>query len=320
VTSGNGRRLWLAGGVLLLAGLLGAVLFSDLLADVARRAATLQQQLNRDLVRELRGVQSGGVLAAWGLMALGFGYGVLHTLGPGHGKAVVVAYFLDPQRRMGWLDGILAGAWIAITHTVSAIVLVGVLFLITRPSPLRAIGETRSLELVSYALITAIGLWRLYAGITGRGHVHCHDHDHSHGGGHHDHAHHDHAQHDHGHHDNGHAARPRGRVRRFLSLDSGLGLLTAAGIVPCSGAVILMLLAAALNLIWAGVAGVIAIALGMAVTLAAVGIGSMLAHRLLIGGSGSAVIGRVTTILAALVVIATGGFMLSGALYRAFGL
>jgi nickel/cobalt exporter len=241
VTSGNGRRLWLAGGVLLLAGLLAAVLFSDLLADVARRAATLQQQLNRDLVRELRGVQSGGVLAAWGLIALGFGYGVLHTLGPGHGKAVVVAYFLDPRRRMGWLDGILAGAWIAITHTVSAIVLVGVLFLITRPSPLRAIGETRSLELVSYALITAIGLWRLYAGITGRGHVHCHDHDHAHGE-----AHRDHAHHDHGHHDHGHATpKPQGRLRRFLSLDSGLGLLTAAGIVPCSGAVILMLLAAA---------------------------------------------------------------------------
>jgi hypothetical protein len=58
----------------------------------------------------------------------------------------------------------------------------------------------------------------------------------------------------------------------------------------------------------------------MAVTLAAVGVGSMLAHRLLIGDSGSAAIGRVTTILAALVVIATGGFMLSGALYRAFGL
>ena len=88
--------------------------------------------------------------------------------------------------------------------------------------------------------------------------------------------------------------------------------------MPCSGAVILMLLAAALNLLWAGVAGVIAIALGMAMTLAVVGVGSMLAHRLPIGETGSAAIGRVTTILAALVVIATGGFMLSGALYRAF--
>lgn len=346
-------RLALAiAGVLLLVALAALALFSDVLGDAARLAADLQMQLNRDLARELRGVRDAGLTAVWGLAVIGFTYGVLHTLGPGHGKAVVVAYFLDPGRRMGWLDGILAGAWIAITHTVSAIVMVGVLYLVTRPTPLRAIGDVRSIELVSYALITVIGLFRLWAGITGRLHEHHHHHGHAHGhdragadgpahGGRAGHHGHDHAHghdHDHGHahrpgHDHGHApahghASVTGiraeagsawhRIHRFLALDSGLGLLTAAGIAPCAGAVVLMLLASALGVIWAGIAGVLAIALGMAITLAGVGIASMLAHRLLLGERQSNFIGRLVTIGAALVVVGTGGFMLAGALYRLY--
>lgn len=357
-------RPWLmAVGLALLMAVAGLVFFSDLLTGLARYAAELQSTLNRELARELRGVKQGGLMAGWGLVALGFGYGVLHTLGPGHGKAVVVAYFLDPGRRMGWLDGMFAGAWIAITHTVSAIAMVAVLYAITRPTALRAIGDARSIELVSYALILAIGLWRLYAGITGKGHDHAHDHGHGHGHAHghghdhghahghghdhgdarvHDHAHghdaahnhaHDHAHgagHGHGHdhaltnghrHDHGHASGSPSllaRLKRFLVIGSGLGLLTAAGIAPCAGAVVLMLLAVALDVMWAGVLGVLAIASGMAITLSAIGIASMLAHRLLIGDRPSAAIGRLTTIGAALVVVATGGFMLAGALYRAF--
>jgi hypothetical protein len=43
---------------------------------------------------------------------------------------------------------------------------------------------------------------------------------------------------------------------------------------------------------------------------------SMAAHRLLIGDRASDTIGRLTTIVAALIVIATAGFLLFGAVYR----
>ena len=70
-----------------------------------------------------------------------------------------------------------------------------------------------------------------------------------------------------------------------------------------------------MGVLWAGVLGVIAIALGMAITLAAVGIASMLAHRLIIGDSRAQEIGRITAIVASLVVIGTAGTLLLAVLH-----
>ena len=99
---------------------------------------------------------------------------------------------------------------------------------------------------------------------------------------------------------------------------AGWLLLTAAGIAPCAGALIVVLLSVAMGVVWAGVLGVVAIALGMAITLAVIGMASMVAHRLIIGDGRSQEIGRFTTIAAALIVIATGGTLLLGALDRFF--
>ncbi len=304
--SGRAAWMWIAGALAVLALL--ALAFGDLSAQLGRVAAEWQAQLNRQVGQQLRAVGAGGgTTALWTLIATGFLYGVVHTLGPGHGKAVVVAYFLDGNRKRGWLDGILAGGWIAVTHTMAALVLAGVLGALGRIRPASALGQVRTVELVSYGLIVAIGLWRLHAGLTGR----LHNHDH--GGDGHDHCH----GHDHHHvHHKDHAPATGSAWRRFFRPDAGLGLLTAAGVAPCAGAVVMVLFASVFGVLWAGLLGVLAIAAGMAGTLAAVGIASMTAQRLLIGDRTSDAIGRVTTIAAALLVIATGGFLLLGAVWR----
>ncbi len=299
--------LWI--GVLLLVALVGALVFSDSVAALARFSAEYQRRIQQALSVSLRDVQSGsGSLALWTLVSVCFGYGVVHTLGPGHGKAVVVAYFLDSSRPRAWMEGIFAGGWIAFTHTLAALLLAGALKLLGTVGMLGAVREVRNVEMVSYALILAIGFWRLWAGLTGRlhehphgdGHDHHHDHGHDHGGHHHDH------HHEHMHHEN--------RQRTV----AGWLLLTAAGIAPCAGALVVILLSVALGVVWAGVVGVIAIALGMAITLAAVGMASMVAHRLIIGDGRSQEIGRFTAIVASLIVIATAGTLLLGSLERFF--
>ena len=78
----------------------------------------------------------------------------------------------------------------------------------------------------------------------------------------------------------------------------------------------MVLIASIFGVLWAGLLGVLAIAVGMAGTLAVVGLASMAAHRLLIGERASDTIGRLTTIAAALIVVATAGFLLLGAIYR----
>ena len=185
--------LWV--GVLLLLAIVGALVFSDSVADLARFSAEYQRRIQQTLSVSLRDIKSGsGSLALWTLATVCFGYGVVHTLGPGHGKAVVVAYFLDSTRPRAWIEGVFAGAWIAFTHTLAALLLAGALKLLGTVGLLGALREVRNVEMVSYLLILAIGIWRLWAGITGRVHEHHHGDDHGHGHGH------DHDHHDHGHH------------------------------------------------------------------------------------------------------------------------
>jgi nickel/cobalt transporter (NicO) family protein len=208
---------------------------------------------------------------------------------------VVVAYFLDSKRPRAWIEGIFAGSWIAFTHTLAALLLAGGLKTFAVIGLFGALREVRNVEIVSYTLILLIGFWRLWAGISG------HLHDHAHGD--------DDHHHDHDHHHQ-HPAQ-----RTF----AGWLLLTAAGIAPCAGALVVILLSLALGVLWAGIIGVVAIALGMAITLAAVGMASMVAHRLIIGDGRSREIGRFTAIAASLIVIATAGTLLLGALERFIG-
>ena len=283
--------LWM--GVLLLVALIGALVFSDGVAELARFSADYQRRIQQSLSTSLRDIKSGsGSLALWTLLAVCFGYGVVHTLGPGHGKAVVVAYFLDSKRPRAWIEGVFAGSWIAFTHTLAALLLAGGLKTFAVVGLFGALREVRNVEIVSYTLILLIGFWRLWAGISG----HLHEHAHGDGDHHHDHDH--HHQHP---------------AQRTLA---GWLLLTAAGIAPCAGALVVILLSLALGVLWAGIIGVIAIALGMAITLAAVGMASMVAHRLIIGDGRSREIGRFTAIAASLIVIATAGTLLLGALER----
>lgn len=314
VRSASARSPYLWVGVLLMAALIGALVFSDSVADLARASADYQRRIQQLLTTSLRDIKSGsGSLALWTLVTVCFGYGVVHTLGPGHGKAVVVAYFLDSSRPRAWIEGIFAGAWIAFTHTLAALLLAAALKLSSTVGLLGALREVRNVEIVSYTLILLIGIWRLWAGITGRVHEHWGHEHHDHG---HDHRHvHDHHEHGHRAHDHDRHHQPREAPQRTIA---GWLLLTAAGIAPCAGALIIILLSIALDVIWAGVVGVLAIALGMAITLAAIGMASMVAHRLIIAEGRSQEIGRFTAIAASLIVIATAGTLLLGSLERFF--
>ncbi|WP_421999317.1 hypothetical protein [Reyranella sp.] len=220
---------------------------------------------------------------------------------------MIVAYFLDGNEPRAWLDGVLAGAWIAITHTFSALVLAIMLKLASTAGLFSALAHNRLLELVSYALIVAVGGWRLRVAMAGRAHD-CGHHAHDHQCG-----------HEHGHHHAGHHERRAGRPRGFFHRTSGLVLLSAAGVAPCAGALILILLALALDVPWAGVVGVLAIAAGMTVALAGLGFASMLAHRLIIVESQARDLGRFVSMGASVVVIATGAILILGAAARQMG-
>ena len=267
-----------------------------------------QQGFYRQLTGAMRTMRDGGT-GAWLLIGLSFAYGIFHAAGPGHGKAVISSYMLANE--VALRRGIMLSFVSAFLQAATAIVLMTLVFFALRGTAISMTDATHFLEIASYVLITAFGAWLLWqkagrplmarlggapahslSAASAHAHVH-HGHDHSHR---HDHSHdHDHAQHEaHSHseshhHGHAHAAHDHGHVHGpdcghshapdpvLLSGDrfdwrTAWSAVAAVGIRPCSGALIVLTFAF-LNGLWvAGIASVLAMALGTAITVSALAI------------------------------------------------
>jgi len=99
----------------------------------------------------------GDPAAFWTLVALGFGYGVFHAAGPGHGKALIASYMVanESSLRRGTIMALLA----ALLQAAVAVVLVGVAALILNATASQMNAAADWLTVASAAGVAAIGLW-----------------------------------------------------------------------------------------------------------------------------------------------------------------
>ncbi len=218
--------------------------------------ARWQRRLNDEVARQVAAYKAGGAIApVLAILLLSFLYGLFHAAGPGHGKFVVAAYFLANRARPR--DGVLMSGLIALTQALAAIGLVGIFALALDTGALEMIDNATWVELASYALIVLLGLWMFWGGLVGRG---C---SHTHGpGGHRD------CEHGHG------ASGPAEPGRRTMAAAA-----VAAGLRPCTGAVIVLLFTLANGIFAIGVLGALVMALGVAVTVSAIGLAAIYARR-----------------------------------------
>jgi nickel/cobalt transporter (NicO) family protein len=178
------------------------------------------------------------------LLAAAFGWGALHALSPGHGKAMVAAYLVGT--RGSTRDAVILGATVTVTHTAGVIALGCVALGLSAwvlPEQLYP-----WLNLVSGLLVVGVGLAVLRRRT--RGHAHHHDHDHDH---HHHHVH-----------------------RRSL-----LALGASAGLIPCPTALVVLLGAVAQHQIALGLVLIVAFSAGLAATLTGLGIAVVHAGKVL---------------------------------------
>jgi nickel/cobalt exporter len=226
-------------------------------AAVGRALLVFNREANRLISQHLREIREGDAL--WPLLvgvALAFTYGVVHALGPGHGKFVVVSYFLSREAQIG--RGLLMGLQIAVFHVISAIVVVVLADFVLRRALGGAPGEVPGVRLASYGLIALIGAVMLVQAIRRAHRRHsgievedaCCGHTH-------------------------------GRNEAYeAGVRTQQGLLSlGVGLVPCTGAVLILLYALANDILFAGVMLVIAIAAGMAITMGGLGVLSVLARQ-----------------------------------------
>jgi ABC-type nickel/cobalt efflux system permease component RcnA len=265
----------------------------------------------------LRGARGGG-LFWFGALLLAFSLGAGHALSPGHGKVLVGSYLAGG--RSDWRHAVLLGVTVAVTHTAGIFVLgLLALGLETRFGTARLF---RVLELNSGVLIVAVALVQLPArvrvalGVSGDGHGHGHAHGHEHAHEHeHAHAH----EHEHGHaHGHAHAhAHGHGEIVRVGALRRGVrGVLLlgiSGGLVPCPGALVVLLVAVATHRIALGLVLVAAFSLGLAGVLAGIGVAVVRARDVLWHWPKGHVLLRFGPLLSSLCVLGLGAAILLGA-------
>ena len=116
-----------------------------------------QKVLREKLTAAISAMKNGDWDAIWKFLAICLVYGMLHALGPGHGKSIVVGYFI--ARRGRWRQGVALGAGITVTHTMSAVLLLLILYAIFKATVFTAFETGRiGIERASYALIMLTGV------------------------------------------------------------------------------------------------------------------------------------------------------------------
>lgn len=235
--------------------------------DFIQWVISQQAGFHRELVTLVRAIsKEGSPILLWGLVSTSFFYGVFHAAGPGHGKAVISAYMLAskaPLRRGISLAFLCAG--------VQAVMAVAVILVLSQVFSLagKAMQISRFFEIASFAAVGLIGVWilvRLLRGQSGCGHDHSNDHPESH---HHAQGHfHAHA-HDHSHAHDSHACCSSHEQEAKTARRSIWAMVVAVGIRPCTGAVLVLLFSLSAGIFVWGLVATFAMALGTAITVAA---------------------------------------------------
>lgn len=241
-----------------------------------------QREVNRAINRQLVAIKRGDNPAAvWSGILIGFLYGVFHALGPGHGKTVIVGYFLGREAKP-W-RGVVMANWIALSHVIAAIVIVVIVHTILAHSLASPVDEVQGLRYFSYGAILLIGIGMLVSNLRGQGHAHDHVHDHTCG-------------HNHG----------GGKEQGLLAM--------AAGFVPCSGAILILVFCLTNGILLSGIVMTLAIAVGMGLTLSAMGVGSILLRRqVAIRLPGGAVASRALSLAGPVLITTIGALLLAAA-------
>lgn len=165
-------------------------------------------------------------------MTIAFGFGAIHALAPGHGKALVSAYLVGSKGTA--YQAVLLGLVTTITHTFSVFILGAIALFASKyiaPEQLYPV-----LSLISGLTVCSVGFWLLMRRLS--------------------------PQDEHHHHS----------PSSNFSNPSTIALGIAGGLVPCPSALVMLLAAISLNQITYGLFLVCGLSLGLASVLITLGL------------------------------------------------
>lgn len=204
-------------------------LYRTALQKLVRQQKILRKKMTRLMIK-MREEPLGAPL--WTFLGLAFFYGMIHSVGPGHGKIIVSSYFLS--RRGTLKQSLLLGLLFAATHVFSAVILLLIGHALLQASAHSLLDKADQwLSIISGLLLILIGNLLIIRAL--RGHL------------------------SHSREDNSLNQRPG--IKGLFSIAA------TAGLVPCPGAALILLFALSQQLLIPGLLAMLALALGMALTV-----------------------------------------------------
>lgn len=123
---------------------------------------------NTEVSNYFESISEGDWLAVATLLAFSFAYGVVHALGPGHGKALLSGYLLANQKT-STSHIFRIGFFIALVHAFSALVLSLAATYVIQVSATKLLRDiTLPVTQISGILIVLMGCWILFEVIRSR--------------------------------------------------------------------------------------------------------------------------------------------------------
>lgn len=226
--------------------------------DLTGTFRTQQAFFQNQLAEKSQALVNRGETQLWFILIItAFLYGAFHSLGPGHGKCVVCSYFTAEAADIK--RGLLLGYLVALIHAISAFAVVSVVYFFLKGSSQMVFDQaTQYVSLVSYGLITLLGLSLLVQRVYNKKtaappHHHSPSCD-THGC------------------ESPHTGSHAPRKSLWLAA-------LAIGIIPCPGALTILLFSLSLNTLSLGIVLASMIALGMGLTISLLAVFTVLSRR-----------------------------------------
>lgn len=199
----------------------------SLLSSFIQTNAKFQQKLKTQMSLHTRNFREGSGRALWFIFLFAFLYGVMHSLGPGHGKVAILSYVLtqEPQLR----KSITLAGLIATFHAGMGAAVALVLIWFFREFSTYLFSNSSANEILSYVaycLMIAVGIYLFF-----------------------------------------HALRSHSHLEQHKSNVRMVPFALSIGLIPCPVSMLTVTYLGAQGLLWVGIFSVLFIIVGMWLTL-----------------------------------------------------
>ncbi len=247
--------------------LVTVLFFMEYWGAISAWAKVQQREFQNVLAREILEIRSGNLGALFNLLLISGAYGVVHAIGPGHGKVLIGAAAFTSERTARHMAGIgfISSLFQGVTAILITYGILGILLLTSKT----LIGAAENyLAPLSFIAMAAVGAWIIFRGvraiarnvfakkdIASCSHVSHHNHDLSHSCG------------------AGCKHIPDAKeVEAIHSWRDALLIILSIGIRPCSGALIVLIITWKFGLLAAGMLSAMCMAVGTGLVVAAAAI------------------------------------------------